>query len=190
MSTTSAPSSTAEVAVTRPPTPAPMTRISQSTVSVDLALVDGRGRNLEVPLRVRELLGVQDELAVAAGAGQRAGLLGRAAGKADGARGHSGGAGHARALQEAASIHVRVRHWDSLLVSSPYDGVRPHCAAAKPAARPAVRTMDTGRGAKSPYGCRRSGRAHSLWAKFGRSPRRARPSHSKGVMDGGRPPLY
>ena len=34
MSTTSAPSSTAEVAVTRPPTPAPMTKISQSTVSV------------------------------------------------------------------------------------------------------------------------------------------------------------
>lgn len=43
ITTTSAPSSTADVAVTRPPTPAPMTRISHSTVFPILLSSTGSG---------------------------------------------------------------------------------------------------------------------------------------------------
>ena len=69
----------------------------------DLALVHGLGRNLEVPLRVREFLGIEHEVARCGGDGFL--ILRRASGQAERARRGRGGSGHRGALQEAATIH-------------------------------------------------------------------------------------
>ena len=69
----------------------------------DLALVHGLGRNLEVPLRVREFLGIEHEVARCGGDGFL--ILRRASGQAERARRGRGGSGHCGALQEAATIH-------------------------------------------------------------------------------------
>ena len=74
----------------------------------DLALVHGLGRNLEVPLRVREFLGIEHEVARCGGDGFL--ILRRASGQAERARrGRGGSHRQARPRQEIAARQRRMR---------------------------------------------------------------------------------